>query len=156
MDAPVGEQHVASARVLAGGVDQMRAIHPTARGAVGAAGIPGILRRGRRDVLASSAPGGRVAKVLVVCDSSLHPHTRQTEASAVGRIRLYIKSGVALERIWHLSIVVSADWPARFTAEAAHSGHDSGAQPRRARIDGSMPTNQWASVESDRDRMSAI
>jgi hypothetical protein len=49
--------------------------------------------------LASSAPGGRVARVPVVWDSSLHPHTRQTDANAVGRIRLPIKNDVVFERI---------------------------------------------------------
>jgi hypothetical protein len=67
--------------------------------------------------LASSAPGGFVAKVPVVCASSLHPHTRQTDASAVGRIKLPIKNDVAFERIGHLSIVVSAEGPWRFAAE---------------------------------------
>jgi hypothetical protein len=66
---------------------------------------------------ASSAPGGRVTMVPVVWASSLHPHTRQTDASAVGRIRLPIKNDVAFERIWHLSIVVSADGAGTFLVE---------------------------------------
>jgi hypothetical protein len=54
-------------------------------------------------LLASSAPGGRVAKVPVVWDSSLHPHMRKTDASAVGMIKLPVKNHIAFERIWHLS-----------------------------------------------------
>jgi hypothetical protein len=66
---------------------------------------------------ASSAPGGRVTVVPVVWDSSLHPHTRQTEASAVGRIRLPIQNDVGFERTGHLSIAVSADGPGTLIEE---------------------------------------
>ena len=78
---------------------------------------------------ASSAPGGRVTVVPVVWDSSLHPHTKHTDASAVGRIRLPIKNDVTLERIWHLSIVVSAG------GEGEHLIQESriGPRSRRAR-----------------------
>src|SRR5262249_60605023 len=68
---------------------------------------------------ASSAPGGLVARVPVVWDSSLHPHTKPTDASAAGRIRLPIKNDVALERIGYLSFVVSADGPWTLTGEAS-------------------------------------
>lgn len=76
---------------------------------------------------ASSAPGGRVTRVPVVWDSSLHPHTKQTDASVVGRIRLPTTNDVALERIEHLSIVVSADGRGTFRSDASRPGHVPGA-----------------------------
>ena len=100
---------------------------------------------------ASSAPGGRVTKVPVVWDSSVHPHTRHTDASTVGTIRLPIKNDVALERIWHLTIVVSSDGPGTFTTEDSHLGHLSGAGLHLVRIDESMPATGEASIESDCD-----
>lgn len=100
---------------------------------------------------ASSAPGGRVARVPVVWDSSLHPHTRQTEASAVERIRPPLRHDVALERIWHLSCFRR---PALKTHRRGDSleTHDRHMRPHRARIDGPMPTTDRAGIESNGDR----
>jgi hypothetical protein len=87
----------------------------------------------------------------------LHPHTKQTDASAIGRIRLPLKNDIALERISYLSIVVSADRPRESHSPGVPLGTRLGrAGPYRAHIDESMLTTGQAGIGSDRDWTSAM
>jgi hypothetical protein len=107
--------------------------------------------------LASSAPGGRVATVPVVWASSPHPPTRQTEASAVGRIRLPLQNDVVFERTGHLSIQFKRGFRSRAgdieeqgQREASIPGSWIGPGSRRARavrrLQGS--DDRWPAVPS--------